>query len=420
MAEKKLAEIEAEVRRRWPVGDVALVHRLGRLDVGEVSVAVAVSCPHRAEAFDAVPVRHRRAQGTGPDLEEGERPGRHRRMGPPGGRSRRATLPPTVYLARHGETEWSKSGQHTGRTDIAADRRRARPTPRRSARGWPASPSPGCSAARCGGRSGPPSWPGSRRRSEPELLEWDYGEYEGLKTAEIRATPAGVGPVPRRRPGGESVGRSSDRVDRAGRQAEGADRERAGVRPRPRPAGAGGPVGRPAGRRSAGPCCSATATVSVLGFDHHAMDEPAIKLWNDDRHLRSAECGTWKWTDKTGGLNRLARAAETRRRRSDPLPHSALRTPHLLDSFGRVHNNLRISVTDRCNLRCTYCMPEDVMFLDRSRAAHVRGDRPLRPGRGRAGRRQGAADRRRAAHARGPARAGADAGRACPASATSG
>jgi molybdopterin synthase catalytic subunit len=53
MAEKKLAEVEAEVRRRWPVGDVAIVHRLGRLGVGEVSVAVAVSCPHRAEAFDA-------------------------------------------------------------------------------------------------------------------------------------------------------------------------------------------------------------------------------------------------------------------------------------------------------------------------------------------------------------------------------
>lgn len=53
MAEKKLAEIEAEVRRRWPVGEVAIVHRLGRLAVGEVSVAVAVSCPHRREAFAA-------------------------------------------------------------------------------------------------------------------------------------------------------------------------------------------------------------------------------------------------------------------------------------------------------------------------------------------------------------------------------
>jgi cyclic pyranopterin phosphate synthase len=38
----------------------------------------------------------------------------------------------------------------------------------------------------------------------------------------------------------------------------------------------------------------------------------------------------------------------------------------LLDSFGRVHNNLRISVTDRCNLRCVYCMPEEVVFLDRA------------------------------------------------------
>jgi len=37
-----------------------------------------------------------------------------------------------------------------------------------------------------------------------------------------------------------------------------------------------------------------------------------------------------------------------------------------VDSFGRPHNNLRISVTDRCNLRCTYCMPEDVVFMDRS------------------------------------------------------
>jgi cyclic pyranopterin phosphate synthase len=37
----------------------------------------------------------------------------------------------------------------------------------------------------------------------------------------------------------------------------------------------------------------------------------------------------------------------------------------LIDTFGRLHNNLRISVTDRCNLRCTYCMPEEVVFMDR-------------------------------------------------------
>lgn len=44
---------------------------------------------------------------------------------------------------------------------------------------------------------------------------------------------------------------------------------------------------------------------------------------------------------------------------SKPLP--------LVDSFGRVHNNLRISVTDRCNLRCVYCMPEEVVFMERSK-----------------------------------------------------
>ncbi len=37
----------------------------------------------------------------------------------------------------------------------------------------------------------------------------------------------------------------------------------------------------------------------------------------------------------------------------------------LLDTFGRLHDNLRISVTDRCNIRCFYCMPEDVRFQDR-------------------------------------------------------
>src|SRR3954464_14495629 len=46
------------------------------------------------------------------------------------------------------------------------------------------------------------------------------------------------------------------------------------------------------------------------------------------------------------------------------LPPSSVSS--LVDSFGRVHNNLRISVTDRCNLRCTYCMPEDVVFMERS------------------------------------------------------
>ena len=53
MAEKIMAEIEADTRRRWPVGDIVLEHRLGHLEVSAISVAVAVSCPHRAQAFEA-------------------------------------------------------------------------------------------------------------------------------------------------------------------------------------------------------------------------------------------------------------------------------------------------------------------------------------------------------------------------------
>ena len=53
MAEKKMAEIEAETRARWPVGAMVMEHRLGHLEVGDISVAVAISCPHRSQAFEA-------------------------------------------------------------------------------------------------------------------------------------------------------------------------------------------------------------------------------------------------------------------------------------------------------------------------------------------------------------------------------
>ena len=53
MAEKRMQEIEDSVRKKWPVVRLVMVHRYGHLKVGEVSVAVAVSCQHRAEAFEA-------------------------------------------------------------------------------------------------------------------------------------------------------------------------------------------------------------------------------------------------------------------------------------------------------------------------------------------------------------------------------
>ena len=53
MAEAEMRKIADEVVRRWPQARVAMAHRTGRLEIGEASVVVSVSCPHRAEAFEA-------------------------------------------------------------------------------------------------------------------------------------------------------------------------------------------------------------------------------------------------------------------------------------------------------------------------------------------------------------------------------
>src|SRR3982074_227578 len=53
MAEKVMAEIGDEMKTRWPITEVAIVHRTGVLEIGQASVAIAVSAPHRGEAFQA-------------------------------------------------------------------------------------------------------------------------------------------------------------------------------------------------------------------------------------------------------------------------------------------------------------------------------------------------------------------------------
>ena len=53
MAQAKLAELEAQARERWPIVHCSIIHRLGRLQLGEASIAIAVSSPHRQAAFEA-------------------------------------------------------------------------------------------------------------------------------------------------------------------------------------------------------------------------------------------------------------------------------------------------------------------------------------------------------------------------------
>jgi molybdopterin synthase catalytic subunit len=53
MARAKLEQLEAEARRRWSLEGCAIVHRIGRVEIGQPSVAVAVSSPHRQDGFEA-------------------------------------------------------------------------------------------------------------------------------------------------------------------------------------------------------------------------------------------------------------------------------------------------------------------------------------------------------------------------------
>ena len=53
MAEKKMAEIGKEIKERWSIENIGILHRIGRLEIGEISVLIAVSSPHRTEAFAA-------------------------------------------------------------------------------------------------------------------------------------------------------------------------------------------------------------------------------------------------------------------------------------------------------------------------------------------------------------------------------
>jgi len=191
--------------------------------------------------------------------------------------------PPTVYLARHGETAWSKSGQHTGRTDIALTEKGVADAAKIGARLAGITfahvfSSPLQRARRTAELAGFAPTP------EPDLLEWHYGECEGLKTAEIRGKRPGWDLFRDGAPGGESVADIQARIDALVARlkalsgnvllfAHGHVLRVLAAR------WVGQPV--PFGRA----LLLSTATVSILGFDHMAMDEPAIKLWNDDRHL---------------------------------------------------------------------------------------------------------------------------------------
>ena len=189
---------------------------------------------------------------------------------------------PSVYVARHGETAWSLSGQHTGLTDLPLTERgeanaRALGDRLRGVTFALVLTSPLQRAKRTCELAGF----GNVAVEDRDLVEWDYGDYEGLRTAEILQARPSWQLFRDGCPGGESPAATGSRADRV------IARIRAAT----------GDVlvfssahllrvlaarwlGLPPG---AGRCfVLGTASVSILGYEHDET-EPVIKLWNDTR-----------------------------------------------------------------------------------------------------------------------------------------
>jgi probable phosphoglycerate mutase len=194
---------------------------------------------------------------------------------------------PVIYLARHGETAWSLSGQHTGLTDLPLTQRgecnarglgerltglefaRVFTSPLQRARRT-------CELA------------GFRSRAEvdPDLVEWNYGEYEGLSTADIHAKRPDWEIFRDGFPGGESFDQIAARADRVVERVRSIN----------------GPVLlfssghflrvvaarwlglKPQGARY---FLLSTASLSTLTYEH-TLSQPAIGLWNDTHHVSAA------------------------------------------------------------------------------------------------------------------------------------
>jgi len=122
---------------------------------------------------------------------------------------------PQIILVRHGETAWSLSGQHTGRTDIPLTERGERDARALSARlagrqFAQVLTSPLLRARQTCDLAGF----GEVAQNEPDLMEWDYGQYEGRRTAEIRAERPDWNPFEHGCPGGENLADVAARANR--------------------------------------------------------------------------------------------------------------------------------------------------------------------------------------------------------------
>ena len=191
---------------------------------------------------------------------------------------------PTIWLARHGETEWSLSGQHTGLTDLPL-------TPHGEELA-------GKLAIRLQGMEFTKVFTSPLQRARrtcelagfgavaevlPELVEWNYGDYEGIRTRDIHKDRPDWDLFKHGAPGGESVHQVTVRAGRVIEKLRAANGDvlcfSSGHFLRALAAswlglGAGG------GRHFV----LSTTSLSALGYEH-SIDEPVIKLWDETGYL---------------------------------------------------------------------------------------------------------------------------------------
>ena len=190
------------------------------------------------------------------------------------------TSPPLAYCVRHGETAWSRSGQHTGRTDLQL-----------TADGEVAAKALGVRLKELNFThvfSSPliRAWNtcqlagfGTVAERDPDLMEWDYGQYEGLKTVDIKSQNPKWDLFREGTPGGETPKDVAARVDRVIAKVRAAKGNVLLF--------SSGHLLRVLASRWLGQDVSfarflllGTGTISVLGYDHNDVKEPAIKHWN--------------------------------------------------------------------------------------------------------------------------------------------
>ena len=185
-----------------------------------------------------------------------------------------------LYLMRHGETAWSLSGQHTGRTDIPLTEQGEQDARKlaerlRAVKFSRVFTSPLQRARRTCELAGL----GDVAEVEPDLAEWDYGDYEGQRPVDIRKARPDWNVFRDGCPGGESPAQVSGRADRVIARLRTLEGDIAIF--------SHGHFGRVLAARWIGlelrqaqHLLLSTASVSILGYEHNVAEVPAIVSWN--------------------------------------------------------------------------------------------------------------------------------------------